>query len=107
MNCHHEQAKVDCKVCHKAQSDLYYGKIADVPGAEQDIMAQGDVTCDGCHDLSEKTPPLESVKARCVGCHEDGYDKTLADWYNELQEERVKILLLVEETKSKLETGRN
>ncbi len=91
MECHHRglteggKEGTNCKKCHRTQVDLYYGKVkAQDVQASPDVMAAGEVGCEGCHDLTEKDQSVSALKTKCVSCHEAGYDDMLIQWEQEL-----------------------
>lgn len=91
MECHHKglaeggKGGVNCVTCHNGQVNLYYGKVS-VKGVKEtpDLMAQGGVGCDGCHDLTQKDHSVAGLKGKCVLCHSQGYDDMLIRWEQEL-----------------------
>ena len=106
MACHHEAEDIDCAHCHPAQNALYTGEAA-AWGAtgDADVMAQGEVACGGCHDLSEPMS-IAGVQETCVACHEAGYDEMLGEWLNEVQEALGRASLLAEDVKRRMQTAR-
>jgi nitrate/TMAO reductase-like tetraheme cytochrome c subunit len=104
MSCHHEQQDIDCGQCHPAQKGLYTG-VVEATGVEPvpDIMAEVEVECVGCHDLSEEEgTTFEKVEAACDQCHEEGYREILVEWYNGIQEATTRVILLINDTEEML-----
>jgi hypothetical protein len=87
MGCHHgAQQKRTCESCHAEQAGLYGGQLVGTGiKGDPDIMAQADVGCDGCHDLTASEPVVKVVQKACVGCHDDSYGEMLVEWINEDQ----------------------
>lgn len=108
MSCHHEQQDIDCGHCHPAQKALYTG-VVEAIGVEPapDIMAEAEVECVGCHDLSEEQgTTFEEVEAACNMCHEEGYDEILVEWYNGIQEAATRVILLLNDTEEWLKKSK-
>jgi nitrate/TMAO reductase-like tetraheme cytochrome c subunit len=86
--CHHENEKADCGSCHVVQKALYAGgEIAGLT-VPKDIMAEAGVDCTGCHELKAGRAGRPDAGV-CVGCHEESYRKTFAEWrqaYRELRD---------------------
>lgn len=92
QNCHHQEAKVSCETCHQAQAELYRGKIPELGiSGDPGMMAQADVGCADCHDLSSKEPFVKVVQQACVMCHEEGYDQMAMDWIREDENQVQKL----------------
>ena len=106
MSCHHEAQDIACGHCHPAQEALFTGKAEkwDASG-EPDVMLEAEVSCDGCHDLSEPSS-FAGLQQMCVECHEAGYDEMLTEWVNEIQDALGKRLVQVEATRSSIEAAR-
>ena len=68
-------------------------------------MAEGDVTCDECHDLSAGLS-IQDMQTGCVDCHEEGYDEMLGEWINDLQKNSGEISVQVESTRLDIEAAR-
>jgi hypothetical protein len=106
MACHHEAQDIACGHCHREQEALYTGKVA-AWGMEgtPDVMAEGEVECDGCHDLSSEIS-IEAIRELCVDCHEAGYEEMLGDWINEVQEALNRAALLAADVRHGVRTAR-
>jgi len=85
LNCHHTQHKVSCEYCHSTQAGFYEGTIDLTGDATQDLMAEGDVDCLGCHEGEENDPVIRPTGETCVNCHEEGYDEYLSEWQDEVR----------------------
>jgi hypothetical protein len=106
MACHHgKEQKRSCESCHSGQAAFYKGQLAgtDVKG-DPDVMAQAEVTCDSCHDLSAPGPVVKAVQEACVTCHEKGYDEMLVEWINDDQKQVQELALLT--TRGRAQVGR-
>ena len=106
MACHHKTQDISCGHCHPAQEALYTGKTTawGVSG-DPDVMAQGEVECTGCHDLS-KPHVVADIQELCVACHEAGYDGMLGEWINEGQASLGRVLVLIKDVKQGIETSK-
>ena len=107
MDCHHEAQDIDCAHCHPHQDALYTGQVEEWGFADgyPDFMAEGDVTCDECHDLSAGLS-IQDMQTGCVDCHEEGYDEMLGEWINDLQKNAGEISVQVESTRLDIEAAR-
>jgi hypothetical protein len=104
--CHHVDYPIACAACHWRQDDLYRGDSHDLGLKDRpDVMAAAEVTCDGCHDVS-KPFNLESVAARCAGCHSAGYDEMLKQWTEELTQAQSELAVKLESAQAALEEAR-
>jgi hypothetical protein len=103
MSCHHEEQDIDCGHCHPAQKALYTGQV-EASGVEAlpDIMAEAEVECVGCHDLTAEGPTFERVEEACNDCHGEGYREMLVEWYNSLQESSTRVILLLNQIEEAL-----
>ncbi|NNG45689.1 MAG: hypothetical protein HKM86_01055, partial [Deltaproteobacteria bacterium] len=107
MACHHESRDIDCGQCHKAQKSLYDGKVKPAGVSPQpDVMAQEDVGCTDCHELTEGTQTVLTVKGKCVECHDAEYGKMLLDWKEEITAKENAIAVGLEEAREYLERSR-
>ena len=106
MSCHHEAQDIACGHCHPAQEGLYMGQVA-AEGMEEmpDVMAEGEVTCQECHDLSAEMS-IAAIQEACVDCHEPGYDEMLREWIHEVQEELGKTMVLAQEVRQGAKAAR-
>jgi DnaJ-class molecular chaperone len=106
MNCHHEQQDIACTTCHVEQNELYTGNIRELGISDQpDVMAEAEVECSGCHDVSQSGEVLGLVAEACTSCHEEGYDEMLREWYNNLQDLMSRVIVWKQETQDKLRRG--
>ena len=107
MSCHHEAQDIACGHCHLAQEALYTGEVAnwDVEGAP-DFMAEEDVECVECHDLSSELS-IAAIQETCIDCHEVGYDETLREWINQMQATLGNASLLLEKTRREAQIARS
>lgn len=106
MNCHHGQQDLACSTCHVEQQELYTGKIKELHvQGDADVMAQAEVGCDGCHDVSQTGEVLTLVAEACVNCHEEGYDEMVREWHNDLQDEMAEVTALVTKANEKIRSG--
>jgi hypothetical protein len=103
MACHHEAQDIACGHCHRETAALYTGQLQPwgLEG-EPDVMYEGEVECEGCHDLSEEMS-VPKVQETCVECHEAGYDEVLAEWINEVQDPLVRASLMAAEFSQTIE----
>lgn len=98
-SCHHTSAQVDCTRCHTRQSAIFRGKLP----AQLGIVAKAHsmsavVGCADCHDPT-RTDSLKDVPKACESCHEGQGAKNLEAWRKQLQEERERVQLLIEEAR--------
>ena len=107
MSCHHEQQDLACGVCHVQQKELYTGKLKELGiEGDPDVMAAAEVTCDGCHDVSQEGEVLTMVQEACVTCHDDeSYKEMLIEWYNTLQDEMAEVTALIAQANEKIRKG--
>ncbi len=109
MSCHHaKDQKRTCKECHSQQAALYRGQLAGTSiKGDPDVMAQAEVGCEGCHDLTSREPLIKGVQQACVGCHEKGYDEMVVEWINQDQQhvQELAVLLAQAETRLRGEGG--
>ena len=103
MACHHEAQDIACGHCHREEEALYAGKLQPwgVVG-EPDVMSEGEVECEGCHDLSAAIS-IQAVQEMCVECHEAGYDEILTEWINEVQDGLGRASLLAEQVRQSID----
>ncbi|MFQ6082643.1 MAG: cytochrome c3 family protein [Candidatus Aminicenantia bacterium] len=108
-SCHHQELQNNCQHCHLPQYNIYWGKL-NILGlkGEMDVMAQAEVSCTDCHDLTRKAQTVDTIKHFCVDCHEEGYDDILIGWekelidkQNEITNKIFEIQQLIEENKKK------
>ncbi len=103
MNCHHKGEEPNCLQCHPLQTELYRGDFRNkkiIP----DVMFSAGVACIDCHNLKEKAHTVETLKDKCVECHEAGYDDLLIQWEKDLLEKESILTLKVSELKDKIES---
>ncbi len=82
-DCHHgkEIAKVTCGECHFSVKRLIQGKggigVQERPSKKLDA-----VECVDCHKgiLEKKKETFDSIKKRCIECHDQSYGETLIRW---------------------------
>ncbi len=105
MNCHHSAQDIACSHCHPAQEALYKGEIS-AWGAKgsPDLMAAAGTGCTDCHNLSAPKT-IDAIQQACVGCHEAGYDQTLAQWINEVQQGSAALGLQMQEARKTIESS--
>lgn len=111
MSCHHteegQEYGVGCSDCHGAVAALYQG-TARVPGVEiePDVMAESDVSCVGCHQVSAAGETLQTILQRCNKCHEEWEAEPypVDDYFveNEVALQRSSDRLLVELERSRV-----
>ena len=106
VSCHHEAEDMACGRCHPAQQALYSGEAPrwNASGAP-DFMAEAEVECQECHDLSGEHSVL-AVQQACVDCHEAGYDETLREWIGEIEDELANVALQRQQARLSLEAAR-
>lgn len=80
--CHHGQNPVNCVNCHKTETDLYTGVGGEALPATPSFKIAADVKCKDCHAEVDqgKVSNLASIKAKCVGCHDDKIVAKLDAW---------------------------
>jgi hypothetical protein len=76
MNCHHQ--KPECGNCHRIQADLYSGQAGYINITEPNIMFEAGLDCASCHVEGGKI--MRPTPAKCVECHEAGYDRMEMQW---------------------------
>lgn len=98
-SCHHTSPKVDCARCHTRQAAIFRGKLPVPLGvvAKPDSMSAV-VGCADCHDPTQ-SDALKQVAKACETCHEGQGTKNLEAWRTQLQMEREKVQLLMEEAR--------
>jgi hypothetical protein len=103
--CHHGDVPIACVSCHWRQNDLYKGESAELglKGAP-DLMAAAGVGCEGCHDLT-KSATLETIGAKCLGCHSKDYKQTLSDWATELTRSGSQLSAILDSARTELEAA--
>jgi hypothetical protein len=107
MACHHESRDIECGQCHKAQKALYDGKVKPAGvSPSPDVMAEGDVGCTDCHELTKGTQTVLTVKGKCEECHDEEYGKMLLDWKEEITAKENTIAVGLEEAREYLERSR-
>ena len=104
MSCHHgKDQKRTCEGCHPQQAALYRGQLAGTSiKGDPDVMAQAEVGCEGCHDLTSREPLIKGVQKACVGCHEKGYDELVVQWINEDQQRVQELAVLLVQAEARL-----
>jgi cytochrome c7-like protein len=104
--CHHSPDNERCESCHRAQAAFYRGE-AKTPLAkvEPNVMVNA-VTCVGCHDVSKKQPPRETVEAKCVGCHDKGYAAFMSEWTTGLDKEVTRAADAIKRAEASVGRGR-
>lgn len=96
-SCHHTDAKADCARCHSAQAALYRGKLPAFLGVQAGpAKMTSAVGCADCHDPTQ-ADPLKDVAKSCQNCHDAQGPQNLAAWKKQLNEERDRTTLLVDE----------
>lgn len=105
MSCHHKGENLNCRQCHPFQTELYSGKFR-AKKINPDPMFSAGVHCNDCHNLKEKTHSVETLKEKCVECHESGYDELLINWEKDLLEAESVLTLKISELKELIETNR-
>lgn len=104
MACHHESRDIDCGQCHKSQKALYEGKVKPAGvSPHPDVMAEADVGCTDCHDLTKGTQTVLTVKAKCEECHDAEYGKMLISWKEKITAKENVIAVGLEEAREYLE----
>ncbi|MBI2503018.1 MAG: NapC/NirT family cytochrome c [Candidatus Latescibacteria bacterium] len=103
--CHHQLKETNCTACHAQQAALYTGK-AEAWGAEgaPDPMAAEEVGCRECHDPA-KPLSIEAVGRACVGCHEEGYERMLVTWRDQVAAELERLAALAAQARAKGAAG--
>ncbi len=76
MSCHH--AKPECGNCHKLQTDLFNGNADFMGITEPNVMREADLDCGSCHVENGKI--IRPTGAKCVECHDEGYDNIETQW---------------------------
>ena len=98
--CHHQLKQATCTACHAQQAALDTGK-AQAWGAEgePDPMADAEVTCRECHDPA-KPLSIAAVGKACVGCHEEGYERMLTTWRDQVAAELERVAPLAAQARA-------
>jgi hypothetical protein len=96
--CHHEETGKDCGSCHVIQKALYGGGNLEGWTVPKDLMAEGEVGCDGCHERKDGRVS-RSDAAGCVNCHEESYKETFVDWQRTYRELRAEVETALTEKK--------
>lgn len=105
MNCHHRGENLNCKECHPFQTELFRGEFKGKK-IKPDVMFTAGLNCTDCHNLEEKMHTVETLKDKCVECHEKGYDDLLIKWEKDLLETESAVTLKVSELKEKIESNK-
>jgi nitrate/TMAO reductase-like tetraheme cytochrome c subunit len=105
MNCHHKGENLNCRQCHPFQTELYTGKFRGKK-ISADVMFSAGVTCIDCHNLKEKAHTVETIKVKCIECHEKGYDELLIQWEKDLLEAESSATLKVSGLREKIESSK-
>jgi len=104
MSCHHGKGqKRSCESCHTQQAALYRGQLVGTAiKGDPDVMAQAEVGCEGCHDLTSREPVIRTVQQACLTCHEAGYDAMVVEWINEDQQRVQELAVLLVQADAQL-----
>lgn len=80
--CHHSENAINCVNCHKEEHQMYTGVGAEGIPATPSFKIDAGVGCKDCHaDVKKgKKSDLASVKATCVGCHDDKMPAKADEW---------------------------
>jgi hypothetical protein len=83
--CHHQDPDRECSACHELQSRFFQG--GEVEGLEvpKDIMAEAEAACTDCH-LNESGRVFRSNRAKCLDCHDEGYEEMFDEWQGSFKE---------------------
>lgn len=103
--CHHQLKTASCAACHAQQAALYNGR-AKAWGAEgePDPMADAEVTCRECHDPA-KPLAIAAVGQACVGCHEEGYERMLLSWRDQVAAALARVEPLAAQARAQANGG--
>ncbi len=105
MDCHHGGDSFNCRKCHPFQTELFRGEFK-VKKITPDVMFKAGLKCTDCHNFKEKMHTVETIKDKCVECHEKGYDELLIKWEKDLLQAESDLTLKVSELKEKIETSK-
>jgi hypothetical protein len=87
--CHHgkESRNVSCQECHVATKRLVEGK-GGLGAKEIPSPKLGTVTCTDCHHgtVARKKDSLDTIKKRCIECHDESYGEMAIQWKATSQE---------------------
>ena len=100
LNCHHKAertAQENCAPCHESQNAVYTGTA--FGAGTPDPMQEAEVTCQQCH-LNEDQAVVRPEGKACLTCHDEGYDKMLAEWQSENAEKLQNIEKLLDRADS-------
>jgi nitrate/TMAO reductase-like tetraheme cytochrome c subunit len=83
IKCHHGKgvSAVKCEDCHISAKRLVQGK-GGIGVQERPSIKLGVVECVDCHRAvsEKKKESLESIKKRCIECHDQKYGETMVRW---------------------------
>jgi hypothetical protein len=104
--CHHGKqiTKVGCGDCHVFQKRIIQGKggigVQEKPGQHSDA-----VECQDCHEGvgTKKKDAFDTIRKRCVGCHDESYGEMLARWKTNSEESLKKIAPKIESVREAIE----
>lgn len=83
-SCHHRKQPKSCEDCHQVQNLFYRGgRIQDLT-IEPDIMAEGEVGCQDCHQEQGKI--FWPSTAKCADCHDEEYPQMMMEWQKRIKE---------------------
>jgi cytochrome c nitrite reductase small subunit len=105
MSCHHgPEQKRPCATCHASQAAFYTkGELGDTGiKGDPDFMAQAEVACTDCHDLTSKEPLVKAVQEACVTCHDKDHGEMLVEWINDDQARGQDLAVLISRAKTAL-----
>lgn len=92
--CHHgEEIKaVSCEGCHLEVKKLFEGR-GGIGVKEKASKKKGTVECLDCHAgvPSRKKDDFETLKKRCVECHDQSYGETAVQWKTKFEETLRKV----------------
>ncbi len=105
QECHHGKkiTKVRCQDCHFSVKRLIHGKggigVKETPSYKLEV-----VECIDCHKgvLDKKKDSLDTIKARCIECHDPTYGDRLIQWKETYGELMKKIAPKLEKVKEEI-----
>ena len=104
-DCHHgkEIKRVKCEDCHISVKRLIQGKggigVKERPSNKADV-----VECIDCHRgvPAKKKDTLDSVKKRCIECHDQSYGEMLTRWKKSSEELLTKLAPKIEKVREEI-----
>ncbi|MCJ7705742.1 MAG: cytochrome c3 family protein [Desulfobacterales bacterium] len=105
QDCHHgkEIKRVKCEDCHISVKRLIQGKggigVKERPSNKADV-----VECIDCHRgvPAKKKDILDSIKKRCIECHDQSYGEMLTRWKKSSEELLTKLAPKIEKVREEI-----